>query len=1216
MALQGLLDATSLLGRAGSLAGHALASQPLDAIRPVVMKLPPAQEEDQSAIATLFGIPIGFQFGTAMGMKGIPALAVDILTDPLNLVAFPISSLTKAGRAARIAGKLSKTEQAMGVLAKSRGLTREAKLAEVSGWMANKARLETAPFRQIADDVAGKEAGEAFKYLQDMRRAATKKIALPSTPGRAFLPNKSYIDDSIRALEQGGTEGLQAFLGGQIARRQQLQSKALELAKVGNFEEFKKVADEIGKLRPSKAYDILYKNRKREWAAFFDESAGGRVVPALAPDAASQAALTLDGMAAPQRALLQVRVPGTNIERVIAVGQNITATGAKALSAAAAAAKPFTKYIPDKATGLVPGARAAAARIAKEMDAPARLAGPDSVHATMKVAADAISGIDLPESELRFQNVADTLAIEKTRGKAIGDTAGLELRAALNAASKNGVATPDELNLFTEALQNKDKFFKRTHDDIQYSTAMGEMAPRKRWGAFAKKTGAYGDLTDYAKAAGFTDKHALLVEAVDTALGSAGERILRDGLVDALVEDYAPRVVKKVIDPQAWQAKFGSVKRNLSKAFSAHTKNRTIPLYDELLKLEREGIIELEKDPSVVLAGYFQSVTQAAADARFMRRVAMSPIPIETAEAAGAKAAKLAERANSHIGKGFMPSVLPDIEVAGKKGAFIHKLKASGMYERVTDPSILDFAHSLGTKAKQKNFYKPSAVWVLKDMARPLRAVVERGAITKPTATSFISDRAFAGALAANALMKRSLLSFSSFHYMALTESAIASSGVDFFRQIPNYARMMKEGKDVLTQRHFFDSLDVYDEALKAGLTLDPPLDAEMDTFTRAMKWVGEKLSVPAVTNTILKVDTAVNGRLWYYHRALKFNAFSELYAKGLSHYADAIAAGKMRPAEVAKGVAHHINTSFGGQTWERFLISKRGQQWMRLLILAPDWTASNLLIAKDVFANWFLKNEMYQKAGKYVGFAITPEMVMQADVKQFFARQYAARSGLYLAGAAALANYAFSGHFIWDNAEGHKTHLELPWKDSKQRALYLDVSKQFAEPFELLASPFEFTNRKMGAFPRMAIAQVTGKDFFGKPIVTADDGPLANISKRLGYSFGGAVPLSLQEFTGMRDATDKDFATKMLTFTGLPVKTEFKRGVTDEEAAKNPVKTKQQLRAEVLFEVDKAIKDGVEQHGEAYEAAMKNPQYLRNLDAQMRNLLRPPEAQLAVAPL
>ena len=71
------------------------------AIVPSLTKVP--ESEDRSILSTIFGIPVGFQFATAAGMKGLPALALDIITDPLNLALGGVlkPGLTAAGKAAK-----------------------------------------------------------------------------------------------------------------------------------------------------------------------------------------------------------------------------------------------------------------------------------------------------------------------------------------------------------------------------------------------------------------------------------------------------------------------------------------------------------------------------------------------------------------------------------------------------------------------------------------------------------------------------------------------------------------------------------------------------------------------------------------------------------------------------------------------------------------------------------------------------------------------------------------------------------------------------------------------------------------------------------------------------------------------------------------------------------------------------------------------------------
>ena len=47
------------------------------------------ETDDRSLITRIAGVPVGFQFATYMGMDGVPALALDILTDPITYLSVP-----------------------------------------------------------------------------------------------------------------------------------------------------------------------------------------------------------------------------------------------------------------------------------------------------------------------------------------------------------------------------------------------------------------------------------------------------------------------------------------------------------------------------------------------------------------------------------------------------------------------------------------------------------------------------------------------------------------------------------------------------------------------------------------------------------------------------------------------------------------------------------------------------------------------------------------------------------------------------------------------------------------------------------------------------------------------------------------------------------------------------------------------------------------------
>ena len=87
---------------------------------PSLGKLP--DDADDSFVATIAGVPVGFQFATWMGMDGAPALVLDILTDPTTFLSGG-GALTKTGRAAKVIHGSASVRKALKSLRETRELT-------------------------------------------------------------------------------------------------------------------------------------------------------------------------------------------------------------------------------------------------------------------------------------------------------------------------------------------------------------------------------------------------------------------------------------------------------------------------------------------------------------------------------------------------------------------------------------------------------------------------------------------------------------------------------------------------------------------------------------------------------------------------------------------------------------------------------------------------------------------------------------------------------------------------------------------------------------------------------------------------------------------------------------------------------------------------------------------------------------------------------------
>jgi hypothetical protein len=255
----------------------------------------------------------------------------------------------------------------------------------------------------------------------------------------------------------------------------------------------------------------------------------------------------------------------------------------------------------------------------------------------------------------------------------------------------------------------------------------------------------------------------------------------------------------------------------------------------------------------------------------------------------------------------------------------------------------------------------------------------------------------------------------------------------------------------------------------------------------------------------------------------------------------------KTNPRIVKEAIAEHVNNSFGGQHWRAMFVGKKGERIARAFLLAPDWTLSNLKVAADVFGNMrFGPNDLWRRARTKMGGApVTAEELLRTDIRATFARQYALRAGLMFATMAGLANYALTsigggeGHFMDENAEGFKTSLELPGTDSRGRKRYLKFGKQFREPFEWVWNPLGSVRRKASPVARVFNMVYSGRDYFGKPLYTAEDGPVRSLANSAWEIITEAPPISMQKaFEGAGHPTDRVLES-FFGAAGLPVRTE-----------------------------------------------------------------------------
>lgn len=394
-------------------------------------------------------------------------------------------------------------------------------------------------------------------------------------------------------------------------------------------------------------------------------------------------------------------------------------------------------------------------------------------------------------------------------------------------------------------------------------------------------------------------------------------------------------------------------------------------------------------------------------------------------------------------------------------------------------------------------------VYVHPDVAYALRSVFE-----KRFDNPLVRTWEYIGSVA-----KSAELTMSAFHHLALWESAVMVAGgtketIKAIIDIPyamatgkgNFQRGLKLLDDPAYQRR----LARYGvEVGNAGR-----FDIATNLSSSVLEMLGEgdwqKITVLKPLGTVvgkpirgLKAAKEWNERLLWdtMHRGYKSYYFEKTFQSALQ---DKAFKG-MKPDEIGQIVGSFINDAFGGQNWNRnFFMSPRHLQMARMILLAPDWTWSQIKMGTG---------GALEIAKPLIGMKANP-------LKRRLYTRYLVRG--------VLATYLFHeglnrlltrddenpfGRSMLDNDPGHRTEITLPWKGSfsamigvgklaepyknvpgigmvakylsetDERKRYVHISKQIREQSGWATHPFDTFAGKANPLLREVFAQATSHE-------------------------------------------------------------------------------------------------------------------------------------------
>lgn len=360
------------------------------------------------------------------------------------------------------------------------------------------------------------------------------------------------------------------------------------------------------------------------------------------------------------------------------------------------------------------------------------------------------------------------------------------------------------------------------------------------------------------------------------------------------------------------------------------------------------------------------------------------------------------------------------------------------------------------------------------DLEAPLKVIFE-SRMTHPAIQAFETM---------NGILKKTELSLSLFHHVALGETGIGTMGLPktlgiYFNPVKIFKAMWRGEYDIYKKEPI--ARDAIEHGLQVGATSDIPVNMIQTKLNDMARKTRNVLVINKATALLRTFNEQWDKALWnYLHDTLKLQGYESLCAK-------------MDPAKDIKAqkeeIAQFVNDTFGGQNWDVLMVSPKSLQLMSWFLLSPDWTLSTLrqalaptgigTIHKE--AGSALRKKMgahfWIKAGLYFGLGINMLNYMNRKRDEKEHPEYYEDE-----------DRGFFDRTMAGNAIGHKTHLFAGrYDDGTER--YVRWGKQFRELPEMFFddtgfSPISATIKKIGGkmAPALQLASsiLTGSSLSG----------------------------------------------------------------------------------------------------------------------------------------
>lgn len=341
--------------------------------------------------------------------------------------------------------------------------------------------------------------------------------------------------------------------------------------------------------------------------------------------------------------------------------------------------------------------------------------------------------------------------------------------------------------------------------------------------------------------------------------------------------------------------------------------------------------------------------------------------------------------------------------------------------------------------------YSVSKLYAPKGIAKGLKALTEPDWTKK---SSWLR-----GIQRVQGTVKSADLSFSFFHHFTMVMQAVFQRDVSALMELGTLEKHLNSSEFKTMERHF---------TLHGGIT--SIVDANADILRNLTENTGDTLSkianAPGVKQALELSDKSSNFLFGKLQRMLKVQS----YARRMSAWiADNPEATEEATREAGIGYARHVNATYGGLNWEAMGIEKAHLSLMRLGLLAPDWTISNLQLLKQA-----------------IGEAGPAGNQSRAHILTALLGGFVLTEGL---------SKMLTGHYTDKNSKGHALEIEIAPHVyvSLLRGGIGDITKLVSMAAESGAGGIpRFLQGKLAPFPRTMLGLLADKDYTGRPIYGA----------------------------------------------------------------------------------------------------------------------------------